>query len=251
VVDLKDLTSVATVEGFNSPRFILEIYENKAYVSDLYSDDISIVDTKNFKITGKINLGSSSEQMVLVNNLVFVAFWSKYSFPDLENNLVFVLDPANDFVIDTIEVGKEPNSVVVDKNMKIWVLCSGGFLNEEIPTLWQIDPVTFEASKSLSFDNIESSPSSLCMNGSRDTLYFINNGIFKMAISAASVPVQPFILENRHLFYALAVDPESSVIFASDAIDYQQSGLILRYKPDGTLIDTFRAGIIPGRFVFL
>jgi len=53
------------------------------------------------------------------------------------------------------------------------------------------------------------------------------------------------------LFYSLAIDPKSSVIYASDAIDYQQNGLILRFKPDGTLIDSSRAGIIPGRFVFI
>ena len=39
-------------------------------------------------------------------------------------------------------------------------------------------------------------------------------------------------------------------IYVSDALDYQQSGLISRFSESGTPIGTFRAGIIPGRFCF-
>jgi len=250
IVALKDLSLVATIEGLTSPRFIIEVAENKAYLSDLYEDKITILDTKNFLISGKINLRCSSEQMVLANNLVFAAFWSNYTFPAIENNKVFIINPVNDQLLDSIEVGKEPNSMVVDKNEKIWVLCSGGFLNEEIPTLQQINAETFEVDALLNFGDIQSSPSSLCINGTLDTLFFINGGIFRMAISENLIPGQPFIQEQGHRFYNIAVDPETSKIYASDAIDYQQNGLILRYKPDGTFVDFHHAGIIPGQMVF-
>jgi YVTN family beta-propeller protein len=250
IVALKDLSQVATIEGFLSPRFILEVAENKAYVSDLYGDEISVLDTKNYSISGKISLGYSSEQMVLANNLVFVAFWSNYAFPAFENNKVFIINPANDQLTDSIEVGKEPNSMVVDKNMKVWVLCSGGFMNEEIPTLQQINPETLEVEEIFAFGNIQSSPSSLCINGTLDTLFFISSGIFRMSITENKVPEQPFIPEQEHLYYQIAVDPKTSDIYATDAIDYQQNGLILRYKPDGTFIDFHHAGIIPGQMIF-
>jgi len=250
IVALKDLSLVATIEGLTSPRFIIEVAENKAYLSDLYEDKITILDTKNFLISGKINLRCSSEQMVLANNLVFAAFWSNYAFPANENNKVYIINPVNDLLLDSIEVGKEPNSMVVDKNEKIWVLCSGGFLNEEIPTLQQINAETFEVDALMNFGDIQSSPSSLCINGTLDTLFFINGGIFRMPISESLIPGQPFIPEQGHRFYNIAVDPETSEIYASDAIDYQQNGLILRYKPDGTFVDLHHAGIIPGQMVF-
>jgi YVTN family beta-propeller protein len=250
IVALKDLSQVATIEGFSSPRFILEVAENKAYVSDLYGDEISVLDTKNYSISGKISLGYSSEQMVLANDLVFVAFWSNYAFPAFENNKVFIINPANDQLTDSIEVGKEPNSMVVDKNMKIWVLCSGGFMNEEIPTLQQINPETLEVKVIFTFGDIQSSPSSLCINGTRDTLFFINSGIYRMSIAENKVPELPLIPEQEHLYYQISVDPKTSDIYATDAIDYQQNGLILRYKPDGTFIDFHHAGIIPGQMIF-
>jgi len=250
IVALKDLSLVATIEGLTSPRFIIEVAENKAYLSDLYEDKITILDTKNFLISGKINLRFSSEQMVLANNLVFAAFWSNYAFPANENNKVYIINPVNDLLLDSIEVGKEPNSMVVDKNEKIWVLCSGGFLNEEIPTLQQINAETFEVDALLNFGDIQSSPSSLCINGTLDTLFFINGGIYRMAISESLIPDQPFIQEQGNRFYNIAVNPETSEIYASDAIDYQQNGLILRYKPDGTFVDLHHAGIIPGQMVF-
>ena len=250
IVALKDLSLVATIEGLTSPRFIIEVAENKAYLSDLYEDKITILDTKNFLISGKINLRCSSEQMVLANNLVFAAFWSNYAFPANENNKVYIINPVNDLLLDSIEVGKEPNSMVVDKNEKIWVLCSGGFLNEEIPTLQQINAETFEVDALMNFGDIQSSPSSLCINGTLDTLFFINGGIFRMAISENLIPDQPFIPEQGYRFYNIAVNPETSEIYASDVIDYQQNGLILRYKPDGTFVDLHHAGIIPGQMVF-
>ena len=251
VVSLKDFSSVATIQGFVSPRFILQVSENKAYISDLYGDEISVLDTRTYLIEGKINLGRSTEQMVIANGLVFVAFWSNYAFPGFENNKIFVINPATDQIVDSVVVGKEPNSLVVDKNGNIWVLCSGGYLNEEIPTLNQINPESLGVSKTLYFSDIQSSPTALCTNRTSDTLYFINNGIFKMAIFENSIPSQPLIANSDYLFYGLAVNPENSEIYTSDAIDYQQNGLVLRYKPDGTFISSCRAGIIPGRFVFI
>jgi hypothetical protein len=103
---------------------------------------------------------------------------------------------------------------------------------------------------SFTFAGINTSPSSLCMNGAGDTLFFLNQGIFHLPVDAAALPGNPFIAEDEHLFYSLAVDPQTSIIYTSDAIDYQQRGLILRYQPDGSLIDSFRAGIIPGKVVF-
>jgi YVTN family beta-propeller protein len=184
------------------------------------------------------------------NNKVFVAFWSNYGFSHLDNNKLIVIDIITDKVIDSVIVGREPNSMVLDHEGKIWALCSGGFASEEKPSLWHIDPGNLEIISSHIFPDINSSPSSLCINGSADTLFFLDQGIFRLAISAPELPTAPLIAEDEHLFYSLAIDPETSIIYTSDAIDYQQRGLILRYQPDGTFVDSFHAGVIPGRVLF-
>lgn len=254
VVNLNDTSSIGSsigsIEGFTSPRFMLPLLGTKAYVSDFVESGISIVYTHNFSISGKIDIGCSSEQMLLANGKVFAAFWSNYGFSHLENNKLMVIDAYTDQLIDSVIVGKEPNAIVLDKQGKLWVLCSGGFASEEKPSLWQIDPENLDILSAFIFPDINASPTSLCIDGEGETLFFLNQGIFQMSVSDLTLPTIPLIAEDGHLFYSLAVDPKSNEIFATDAIDYQQRGLVLRYHPNGTFVDSFRAGIIPGAMVF-
>ncbi len=250
VFDLEKPEPVTTLSGFTSPRFIMQVSEQKAYVSDLYAQHLNIVDLVSREISGSVLLGRSSENMVMADGKVFVSFWSNYAFPEIENNTIMVVDPVADVLTDSVIVGKEPNSMVIDYQGKMWVLCSGGFMNEELPSLWQFDPVSLAIEKSMPFSDIEASPHNLEINGTGDTLYFLNRGVYRMSVQAGEIPAEPFIAEHDHLFYSLAVDPNSSMIYTSDAIDYQQRGLILRFSPAGVFIDDYRAGIIPGKFVF-
>ena len=50
--------------------------------------------------------------------------------------------------------------------------------------------------------------------------------------------------------YALlrTINPVNSEVYIADAIDYVQNGVVLRYSPDGELLDEFYVGIIPGAF---
>jgi len=250
VVDLYDMSSLATISGLSSPRFVVPVSPDRVYVSDFVESKISIINTLDFSLEGKIELGCSSEQMLLANGKVFVAFWSNYGFSHLENNQLKIIDINTDQVVDSVEVGKEPNSMVLDKEGKLWVLCSGGFGSEEKPSLCCIDTENLEIISCLKFPDINSSPTSLCINGAGDMLFFLNKGVFKFAITAQELPVLPLIPEGEHLFYSLAIDPLTTEIFATDAIDYQQRGLVLKYKPEGTFIGSFRAGVIPGMMVF-
>ncbi len=50
------------------------------------------------------------------------------------------------------------------------------------------------------------------------------------------------------MFYGLTVNPVNSEVYVADAIDYVQPGVILRYSPEGELLDEFKVGIIPGAF---
>ena len=47
-----------------------------------------------------------------------------------------------DEVIDSIEVGIEPESMVIDKNNMLWVLCNGGWMRENFAELDGINTAT-------------------------------------------------------------------------------------------------------------
>lgn len=249
VINMDDFRSVNTISGFTSPRHFLPVSDSIAYVSDMFSGSISVVNINNYTITKTIETGMSTEQMKKIDDEVFLANW-------MGGNKILVIDPIMGEIIDSIEVIIEPNSMVMDKNHKLWVLCSGGYLNEEMPGIIRIDPVTREKEKIFRFSVLESSPSHLCINGLGDTLYFLNNaslparqGIFQMPVSDTEIPSEPLV-QTEKLFYSIGVDPESGIIYASDAVDYQQKGKIFRYLPEGALKDSFDVDIIPGSFVF-
>lgn len=249
VVNMENFRSVNTITGLTSPRYFLPVSESIAYVSDLYGGSITQVRLDDYTISNTIETGISTEQMIKIDNELFVANWSG-------GNKILVIDPIPGEIIDSIEVIIEPNSMVLDMNHKLWVLCSGGYLNEEMPGIIRIDPVTREKEEIFRFSVLESSPSHLCINGSGDTLYYLNNaslparqGIFQMPVTDMEIPSEPIVLTDK-LFYSIGIDPESGIIYAADAIDYQQNGKVFRYLPEGALKDSFDVGIIPGSFVF-
>ena len=76
-------------------------------------------------------------------------------------------------------------------------------------------------------------------------------GVFKMAVDAEGLPALPFIPEAKRLFYGLGIDPSTSEIYVSDAVDYLQRGWVFRYSPKGTLIDSLKVDITPSAFGFI
>ncbi len=240
VVNPQTFVSEAIISGFNTPRDILPVSNNKAYVSDLYAGEVTVVDLSNHSISGSISLNSASAQMALVYGHAFIT--------STETNRLYVVNTLNDAVSDTVVVGFGANSIVQDKNGKLWVLCRGNFGN--IASLHRVDPVNNSVEESFLFSNSSDAPNSLNINGGLDTLYFLNKDVYRMAIAENSLPTHPFVAGEGRNFYGLGVHPESGNIYVSDAIDYVQRGEVLIYRPDGSHKSSFLAGIIPSTFCF-
>jgi YVTN family beta-propeller protein len=239
-----------TIDSLASPRNFLKVSDTKAYVTDLFSNSISIVNPQTYSKTGEIKVDRSTEEMAMVGSEVFVANWSGYN-QSLKNNKILVVNSGNDQVVDSIQVGVEPNSMVVDKNNNLWVLCSGGFENEEIPSLWKIDPASHHVIDTLIFPELELNPVSLEISGAGDTLFYLNYGVYKMAITDTQLPESVFIPENSgRYFLTLGVDPSNGNLFISNPLDYFGDGLVYRFDKYGNYKEQFGVGIIPGAFGF-
>lgn len=253
-IDPRNAKFSGKLTGFTSPRYIYILNNNKGYVTDLYSMKISIINPATCEVTGEIDVCNNSpfnqhstEQMAGYGKDVFISCWSY-------DNKILVLDTTTDMIVDSITVTKQPNSLVLDKNNKLWVLSDGGWpgsaYGQENAALSRIDAETRNVEMVMQFPSLDDSPVDLVLNGSADTLYYIFQGIRRMSITDEELPANAFIGIRNNDFYSIAVDPETSVIYAGDAIDYQQNGLIYRFSPGGELIDSLRAGINPGAFCF-
>jgi DNA-binding beta-propeller fold protein YncE len=163
---------------------------------------------------------------------------------------VQVIDCDLDKLVDSVKVGKEPNSLVFDKQNHLWVLSSGGYNNEEIPELNCINISNLQIEKKVLFTSKYLSPVSLCINQSKDSLWFINNHIYSITINDNQLPATPVIYKKNRLFYSMEVNAANNELYISDAIDYNQNGYIYRFTTNGSVIDSLRAGIIPGYFCF-
>ncbi len=243
VIDISTLESVKSITGLVSPRNIGFTGSGKAYVTSIYSDSLSIIDAGTNTISGYINLRRSSESIIVSGSRAFVANW-------VGGNEVMVINTANDEVIDSIEVGIEPESMAIDRNNMLWVLCNGGWTRENFAELDGINTMTLAVDKRIVFPSKEQSPACLKTDGSGEFLYYLESGVRKMSIDDAVVPSDPLIPESGHYFYKLGVDPATNDIFVTDAVDYQQRGYLLSFDQTGALSSSQLAGIIPGSVCF-
>ncbi|MGB8492174.1 MAG: DUF5074 domain-containing protein [Bacteroidales bacterium] len=243
IVRLPELRSVATITGLNAPRYIALATYNKAYVTSLYSDSITIIDLRSYSISGYINMKHPSEAIVTYYDKAFVSHWAG-------GNKIFVIDMTTDQVTDSIEVGQEPESMVIDGNNHLWVLCNGGWQRQYFAALVEINAWDNSIVKSMQFPLITDSPTCLQTDRMGHALYYLQNGVRRMDTEAASLPSTVYIRDSDRNFYRLYVNPETNEIYVSDAVDYQQKGYLLRYSPTGALSSIMQAGILPGNMYF-
>ncbi len=256
VIDKKTFKYKASITGLVSPRFIEVVSSTKAYVTDYNSGIISVFNPMTFQKTGTINIGISTEAICKINTDIFVSSWSY-------NNKIFKINSLNNKVVDSLIVVIQPNSMVIDKNNKLWILSDGGF--EGSPYGWEkaaitrINPLSFEIEHVYEFSDKNCSPTKLSINGTKDTLYYLNGGwgatqsqtgVCKMALTDDNLPINVLIPQGARLFYGLSIDPQKNVVYVSDAVDYVQKGWVYRFKTNGSIIDSCKVDIGPANFCF-
>jgi hypothetical protein len=243
MIDPNTLVSRSTIKGLVSPRNIAIINSSKAYVSSLYSDSITIINLANSSISGYINLRRTSEAIVVLDNKVYVSNWTG-------GKEVIVINSLIDKVVDSIEVGNEPESMVLDKNRTLWVLCNGGWTRENFAKLVQVNTSTDKVQTEYTFPTKLASPTCLKIDAFGQTLYYLENGVKVMDINLGRLPPTALIADPGASFYKMAINPANGDIIVTDAVDYSQRGYVILYKSDGTLISKEQAGIIPGNMCF-
>lgn len=226
---------IGQIDGLISPRYLYPITDTKAYVTDLYADAISVIDLNLNKVTKSIPVKGWSEKGVVKGDI----FW----FTAAESNKIYGVDINTDNVIDSLDVGNSPESIVLDNSDRIWVICKG---DKDMKAML----VRFDISdESAEFQiELENTPTGLVFDQFNNVLYFLNNGLWSMKPNE-TLPNLIYDGEGK-TFYALEINPSNGDLYVSDIVDFVSNSSILRFDKNGELINQFYAGIIAGDFFF-
>jgi YVTN family beta-propeller protein len=249
VVTAEGFKSTGVIEGLKNPRYMV-VVNNIGYVSQWGQDpnkpgSVAVVNLATLKVTSTIATGTGPEGVTLIKDKIWVANCGGY----VTDSTITIIDPLTNKVERNIIVGYNPQEVVEDKNGDVWVLCSGDWTGHTS----SLDKLS-GANNTLgtrfiigSFDH----PMKLEINKAKDLILygggFEFSGIWKVAISATSLPEKAFIDGG---FYSLSINPNNDEIFAFDAGDFISNGKMIRYKMDGTKINAYTVGINPNGATF-
>lgn len=239
-------------EGLVSPRCVCAVSDDKLYITQMYSNTIAVADAKSYEVVDYIECpdmsqqDGSTEEMVFDGRYVYVSCWSFQKD-------ILKIDAQSDEVVESIEVGIQPSSLVLDAKGKLWTLTDGGYegnpLGYEAPELVRIDAKSMAVEARYTFTKGDF-VSDVKLNGGRDTLYWLNNGVWRMPVMSDNLPEEPILRADNGYLYSMTIAPQTSDIYVSDAIDYVQQGVVSRYNSRAELIDEFRVGVCPGAFAW-
>lgn len=246
ILNRKDLKIKQNFNRIPSPRKIEKISTNYYAVSSFSSDSLYFLNlgSSTFNVSS-IYLGKSSENLIFHDDFLYVINWSQFG-GNWNNNSVMKINPHTKKLEKTLLLSKEPNSIQIDKNSNLWVLCSGGYMSEEYPALHKINLSSFEIEKTFQFNSKSESPFCLSIDTKGENLYFINNHIYKMPTNSVNLPTSPLIQSSTENYYYLTSEIIEDHVIISNAKNYQVSGEVIIYKNGIGITNRFEAGINPG-----
>ncbi len=241
VVDPNSLVSIRTIEGFSSPRYIHFISNEKAYVSDLFSTTITIINPMTGASLGSIEIGEGTERFLEVDGEVWATAPGGTS--------VYMIDPSTNEIVDSIEIENGPKDMVLDNQGKVWVLCEGGYDENWAPAydpaLVRVNPDDQTVEFTYAFPAGTGIGGNISSTDSGDELFILmKEHVYRMSVTDTEFPSEAFI-EAEVSSNGMAVDPSTGEILLNDAAGFSGAGTTFHYSATGELIESYSVGVGP------
>ncbi|MCD5384074.1 YncE family protein, partial [candidate division WOR-3 bacterium] len=140
--------SILLPEGSN-PWAIEFLNDSIAYVSAFLMNSVFSIDVKNRVILDTIPVGLSPQGLYITGNKIFVAITAfdptTWTWGD---GMVYVIDAGTNSVIDSTAVGTNPQSLAMDTDGELYVICTGNYGAIE-GMVYKLDSGTYEILDSL------------------------------------------------------------------------------------------------------
>lgn len=267
-VEVMDVNTAKHITQISIPNCRYIVFKDRyAYISS-YAGPVQIspnarlgyvvkIDTATLKIVGKCAVGYQPEEMVIVNNKLYVANSGGYRVPNYDNT-VSVIDLETFTETKKIQVAINLHRMEKDDFGKIYISSRGDYYGTPSKTMI-LDPQTDQVSGIL--NPLPCSNMTLCNNFlwmySTEWSYITNQNTIsyaKVDTRTQKVVTKKFISDGteKHIKipYGIAVNPESEEFFVTDAINYVTPGTLYCFNPDGILKWKVITGDIPAHIVF-
>lgn len=235
----------AYITSYAGPIQLYPQYEQKGYVLKVDTLTLQVVDT--------CLVGFQPDELVIVDNKIYVANSGGYLSPNYENTLS-VIDLSSFEELKRIPVDVNLHRVRVDKYDQLWVSSRGDYQGHT-SRLFCVDP-----KRDVVVDSLDVPCSNMCIVG--DSLYYCANTFDYTTMTdkgeCGIINIVTHTLISRSITdssvslikpYGIMVNPLSRDIYLTDARDCVTPGALYCFSPEGKLKWSTRTGDIPAHFV--
>ena len=229
------LNQVGEITGLGSPRQLLPVSDTKAYVTDLFSGSIAVVDLTTLTVTGNITVAGWSEELFLIDSKVYAI--------NKDNRQIVVIDPTTDAVLESIDIVEEfTGATHLDDHVYI------GTKNEAGDTHYVLDydvmAESFVDTLDLGAGFAWSTYLNAFDNGTKTLVYHLG-GVQKINLEDTDPSPEFLVATDTYSVYGLQVIDDNSKLIVCDAKDYVVDGDVHLYDMAGNLEKTLTTGPLP------
>jgi len=255
VANAENWQESAQITGLQQPRYILPISEHILYVSQWGNDgltgEIKVIQLPENQIIASIPTYKGAEAMFLHNSQAWLSHTGGYDY----DNRLAIINTNTHTLAHTIALPADvPNSITKDAQNRLWVACMGKTIYSNFPeidsasstesALICIDADTRQILRHIRLD-IGGNARHLQSDASGNALFYsYRDGVYRFDI--ANEQSQRIAIGN---FYGLGFDKARGELYAG-----RNSGIsaaqVLRLSPQGTVIDSFLAGVFVNGLYF-
>lgn len=244
VLDAKTGSSIAHIPMVEDlvpkqPRSI-DFYGGKAYVS-CFDGFVDVIDTATFTIQQRIPVGTNPEDILVVNNKIYVSNSGGLNVSVLDST-VSIINPVTNLEEQKIVIGKNPGTLEKDDLGNIYVIARGNY--SSIPSrLVKINALN-NTITSYSFDAAD--------------IVKMNSKFLILSNGNSTATVQLFnpttgIIENSNFLdvssittlYKIQYDSVRDKIYCFDAMNYTNTGYIRVFSSNGIYSKSYHVGLNP------
>ncbi len=260
VIDLSTNLRTGQITDVPGPRYMTIAGDDKALVSNLFNNSVSVLNLSTNAITGSIGVGNNPEDVAVIDNLAYVAN-NGFGF----DSTLTVIDTSTDMAIDTIDLGCDgPRFLEVDGQDELWVICNGKTVYNsdftEIVEQTNGQVVVINAQNHQIIERFELEAQLGSASAGQDSFHDpVNDRIF---VVMGNKIVQFNTTTNERLDYmevpgdeligGVAYDAASDRLYISRITSFTTAGFVATYDwLTGMELSRFDAGIVPTTITLL